>query len=448
MCKFRQTRIVGLLLAVLCMWATASGVQPKVIKTVPENGDEDVDQRLREIIIAFDQDMTVGQSYSICGGGQNFPQIVGNPQWRGRRTLVMRVNLLANHEYEFSVNCPSFGNCRNVQGEPAVPYPVRFKTGAAKKRADVKGDMRADNERAVKELRRLIDEEYSYRDLRKVDWDKTFEEQTAVLLDANTPQEFARIAGKLLAAARDKHIWLTVGQQQFASYVKPVTPNANAAKLAAVVPNLTKRSDVVYAGRLDDRIGYIRIDSWDSRHTEALERCYDAIQEFSGASGLVIDVRFNGGGSEPLAQEFAGCFLNEPVVYAQHVYRDVGRPDGFTDPQNRVLNPSKNRPKYRGKVAVLMGPANMSSCESFLLMMKKVTNCKLVGAKSQGSSGNPKPHDLGNEVTIFLPSWKDLRPDGTCLETEGIQPDIPVEIGQQDAGDKVLEQALNYLRQK
>jgi hypothetical protein len=40
------------------------------------------------------------------------------------------------------------------------------------------------------------------------------------------------------------------------------------------------------------------------------------------------------------------------------------------------------------------------------LMTKQVPGCKLVGGKSYGSSGNPKPTDLGNEVTVFLPSWK------------------------------------------
>ena len=48
--------------------------------------------------------------------------------------------------------------------------------------------------------------------------------------------------------------------------------------------------------------------------------------------------------------------------------------------------------------------------------MKQNPNCKLIGAQTYGSSGNPKPIDLGNGVTVILPSWRDLFPDGSILE--------------------------------
>jgi len=90
----------------------------------------------------------------------------------------------------------------------------------------------------------------------------------------------------------------------------------------------------------------------------------------------------------------------------------------------------------------------MSSCEAFLLMMKQIPNCKLVGDRSYGSSGNPKPVDLGNGVTVWLPSWKALRPDGTCFERKGIEPDVLVRTtnAQIRKKDPVLESALRYLR--
>ena len=95
-----------------------------------------------------------------------------------------------------------------------------------------------------------------------------------------------------------------------------------------------------------------------------------------------------------------------------------------------------------------MGPVNMSSCEAFLLMMKQIPGCKLIGSTSQGSSGNPKPYELGNGVTVYLPSWKAMRPDGTCFEGEGIKPDINIETTQEEllSRDPILEAALNLLR--
>jgi len=55
---------------------------------------------------------------------------------------------------------------------------------------------------------------------------------------------------------------------------------------------------------------------------------------------------------------------------------------------------------------------------------------------------------LSQIVTVLLPSWKALRPDGTCFENEGIEPDV--EVGatpeQLAISDPVLEAALAWLR--
>jgi C-terminal processing protease CtpA/Prc len=77
-----------------------------------------------------------------------------------------------------------------------------------------------------------------------------------------------------------------------------------------------------------------------------------------------------------------------------------------------------------------------------------VPDAIVVGARSQGSSGKPKPHDLENGVTLFLPSWKDLTPDGQELEGVGIAPDVEVKASpsafQND--DPVIKAALEKLR--
>jgi C-terminal processing protease CtpA/Prc len=174
------------------------------------------------------------------------------------------------------------------------------------------------------------------------------------------------------------------------------------------------------------------------------------LDELRETRALVIDVRVNGGGDERMAQEFAGCFVAERRLYAIHVYRDPASQSGFTAPRERWVEPNATRPRYEGRVAVLSGPVVMSSCESFLLMMKCVPDAVIIGAPSQGSSGNPRPHDLGNGVTVFLPSWKDLTPEGEEIEGIGIPPDIEVPTSPSDfqTADPVLAKALAYLREQ
>ncbi|UCD51317.1 MAG: hypothetical protein JSW27_01535, partial [Phycisphaerales bacterium] len=333
---------------------------------------------------------------------------------------------------------------RSVRGEAAVPYPVQFKTAGTggTTRAAVASPQA--NAQAVANLREAIDTQYSYKDLRGLDWADLFAKYTPTLEGAKNAAAFAETAAKLLGHAQDVHIWVEVGGTTVQPFTREITRNYNLDTLAKVVPQFRKRSAVVYTGRFDNGVGYLRIDSWSQKHAAALEQAYVAIWEFSEAPGLIVDVRPNGGGAEPLAQEIAGCFIDEPAVYAKHVYRAPDAANRSNQPQERVLQPNKRRPKYRGKVAVLMGPANMSSCEAFLLMMKQVPGCKLVGATSYGSSGNPKPVDLGNGVTVSLPSWKALRPDGTCFEGQGIAPDIAIRVAptELERADPVLQAAL------
>jgi hypothetical protein len=443
-----HNKIIPVVILLLFLAAGVSGSPPKVIEAEPENGAQDVNVNLRQIRIVFDQDMN-NSGYSICGGEENYPKTIGNPRWINKRTIVMRVKLVPNHTYQLSVNCPNYKNFKNAQGESAEPYPIEFKTSSGKAGAKAENLSVAENAEAAEELRRAIDEEYSYRDLRKVDWAGLFDKYSPAMKDAKTPLEFAEAAAELLANAKDVHIWVKVGDKTIGGFKRNITRNYNRKVLEKAVPGWQKRSDVVFTGQFDDGIGYILIDSWSRDQTEVLGQAYTAIEKFADSPGLIIDVRSNSGGAEPLAQEFAGCFIDEPKVYGRHTYRAAREPGGFTKPNNRVLEPNKERPKYRGKIAALMGPAVMSSCESFLLMMKQVPGCKLVGENSYGSSGNPKPTDLGNGVTVFLPSWKDMRPDGTCFEGEGIAPDILVKTTETELNsrDAVLEAALKWLRE-
>lgn len=440
-------RLLSVVCALICVHGAHAGV-PKVTKAVPGDGEKDVDPGLKEIRFEFDQDMDEDIGYSICGGGPTLPKLVGKPQWIGKRVFTWRVKLRPNHDYVMNINCPaSFRNFRSVTGQPAAQYLIRFGTGPTR---GAEGALTLEeNRESVAELRRLIDQNYSYRDLRGIDWDALFAKRREKLENAKTPDDFAGRAGRMLAKAKDLHIWLTVDEAVYGSYQRKVKPNYSLSQLADSVLQWREHNDIVATGRFGEGIGYILIKSWSRDREHQLKAAYEALDAFADAEGLIIDVRPNSGGDEMLAREFAGCFVTSPVVYSKHVYRLDGARGGFGKVHDRVLVPNPERTTFKGKVAVLMGPKNMSSCESFLLMMKHVPGCKLVGGKSYGSSGNPKPHNLPNGVTVYLPSWKDMLPDGTLLEGKGVDPDIAVRARKRDLeeNDPVLQRALLLLRE-
>jgi Peptidase family S41 len=137
-------------------------------------------------------------------------------------------------------------------------------------------------------------------------------------------------------------------------------------------------------------------------------------------------------------------FVDRPAVYAKALLRVPQAPGGFAPPVEHVVTPSAQRPRFRGPVAVLSGPACTSSCEAFLLMRRAPPRRLLFGERSYGSSGNPRPIDLCNGVVVTLPSWQALRADGTPLEGRGIEPDVEVPFTG-GASDPVLSAALDWL---
>ena len=184
------------LIAALCTGAPlARSAPPKVVKSVPESGAAEVEPTIKELRIVFDQPMSPN-GMSVVGGGPTYPKFVGDKRWEDERTLVMPWQLEPEHDYWLSINSDRFTNFRGVNGESSVPHPISFRTGkigGAPGTSAPKLDVAA-NKEAVARLQRAIDKDYSYRDLRRVNWSNRFREFAPRLQSAATPRLFATVA--------------------------------------------------------------------------------------------------------------------------------------------------------------------------------------------------------------------------------------------------------------
>lgn len=428
---------------VLVLSATfAIGEPPRVVESFPEHADHPVDPSIKAIRITFDQEMNRG-GRSICGGGETFPPFSEPPYWEDPRTFVIPVRLEADRLYSISINCPSARNFRSRTGEPAEIHPIVFKTGKPGERPISLS--REDSVSLVEALRSAIDDYYSYRDLRVKDWEAVFDSFRPCMSEASTPAAFAREAVKLLSRAEDVHIGLVVHGMRLGTHLANVGSNFNQRIAAAAVPGYQPRNDRVAIGKFEDGITYILIGSWEHENgEEELRPVHEAIDAADQGSGVILDVRPNGGGDEVLARGVAGRFIDAPKVYSRNIIRNPKTPGGWDGPFDRVVRPSGK--VYRGKVAVLIGPSCTSSNESFIKMMHDPPLHRLFGERTYGSSGRPVRHDLGHGLQVSLPSWQDMMPDGTLLEGRGIEPDRVVISKPNDASDRVIEAALDWLR--
>jgi hypothetical protein len=102
--------------------------QPKVVSMTPKNGSKEVDSDLRELRFVFDRPMT-DQSWSIVGGGPQFPELVGKPSYdKARKVLTVGVKLKPGTKYRFWLNSPRFHGFKSEDGVPLESVDVNFST--------------------------------------------------------------------------------------------------------------------------------------------------------------------------------------------------------------------------------------------------------------------------------------------------------------------------------
>lgn len=417
---------------------------PKVVSLDPPHLGEVEAKKQKQLVVVFDRAMS-DAGWSLCGGGPQFPKTKGRPQWRDAKTLVVDVELEPDHQYSLSLNCPAATNFRSKDGVPLEPVPWSFTTLPEKLRPAAEQKRR--NRDALKALLKTLAEHYSYYDLRVADWKKLEKEGDDAVLAARTDRGFAAAAAKMLQPTQDLHLYLRCGEQTFGTGSRAVDPLFRKAALEQYVRTAPAGKQAL-AGRTGDGIGYLLIAGWTSELDP--EVVGGAITELLDTKAMIVDVRPNSGGDEGLAQKVAAWFVDGTVVYAKNRYRERAGVDGFGQVFDRTITGYGENRHYGKPIAVLTSRYVMSSNESFVLMLRQAKDCVVVGQPTYGSSGNPKPFDLGNDVTAFVPSWQDLRPDGTPFEGEGLSPDVLVPCSGDDFAtrDPILEKALELLRAK
>ena len=438
MTMIRSARRWMVLLAGLCPPALAQGAPNATLQ--PAHRAIDVDaSKVRELVVTFDQDMNQSV-HGVCGGGPSFPKVIKSA-WKDARTFVIETELQPERVYALELACPGSHGFRTVAGQRLAATPWLFATtGPPLQTGVVDG--------AVAKMFVALRDKYSYRDRLGVDWNELeLSSREELLASPHLPALALRIK-ELLATAQDPHITVRWMDSTLPTWQRVAAPNFDMRGLGKVLPKIERIGRIGLRARTDDGIGYLYCSSFAREQRDDFDLVLEALRGLKNCKALVLDVRTNGGGDEMLARRLAGFFVPGEQVYAGHRVRDARQKDGFTEVQERSLRGNPEPDVFKGPVAVLMGPLNMSSCEAFLLMMKQAPQAVLVGATSYGSSGNPQTHMLVPGLAVLLPSWQALRPDGSCFEGEGIAPMIPVEATPEQlaVGDPVLDEALTRLR--
>lgn len=296
-------------------------------------------------------------------------------------------------------------------------------------------------------LWKAFDAEYAQFVLRpEVDWTRLRDSMRPRAAKAKNAYELAATLAELLAPLEDLHISVRCGPESLPVFRREQPLNASRSAIEKTFGKLQRtRGDLAWA-RTGDGLGYINLYRLRQRDLPAT---FDAVLEQLGdAWGLVLDLRFNGGGDELLGRAVAGRFLERAAVYSVSQYRSGPKHDQLGRRFERVVEP-RGPWRYQAPVVVLIGRRTMSSAESLALMLAQSPVVITMGDNSAGSSGKPKPLTLAGNIVVMLPTWLDRLPDGTPLDRVGVAPRVRVRAAPEvfaGGRDPVLDAALDHLR--
>jgi hypothetical protein len=307
---------------------------------------------------------------------------------------------------------------------------------------------RKEVEEAFDQVWTAFDREYAgFTLLPKLEWDEVGAEARKDLVHVQSSYDLAALLADRLASLEDLHVWVQCGEDVLPGYSRPRPQNASWDGSFFVLDGGRNDTghDLVW-GRTKDGIGYLNVHALtDTGLTAAFD---EALEALADTWGLVLDLRFNGGGGEDLAQALAGRFIDVERVYSKNRYRIGPKHEQLGDAYERRLGP-RGPWRYESPVIALQGQRTMSSAESFALMLAQCPQVTTLGDHTAGSSANPRRIELECGITVNLPRWLDMDPEGRPIEHVGIQPKVKLEFPPEaftEQKDPVLEAALARLR--
>lgn len=185
------------------------------------------------------------------------------------------------------------------------------------------------------------------------------------------------------------------------------------------------------------RIAHIRIsDFWETTDQELTE----ALKKVEGfqARGLILDVRNNPGGLVQSVVDVTSHFIDGGIV----LYEIRG------DGSRRDWNANSDGLAKDIPLVLLVNGGSASGSEVLAGALMDYERATVIGAKTFGKGSVNVLRDLsdGSGLTFTVARW--YTPEGTLIEGEGLQPDIPVQQPDDGVDDVQLDKAIEILEGK
>ena len=286
-------------------------------------------------------------------------------------------------------------------------------------------------------------ENYISFDLKHVDWGEVVAANRAKVTADTLPAALFDVLTGMIRRFGDRHTFIEAPALKTSFH--GIRPGTNPVPKGAL--EVTERAyltrplqkfcqDQVQYSQVDDTTGYLRILSFSdyapggfASELVSLEAALDKIFSHNHLKALIIDVRKNDGGSDPLGLAIASRLATAPyLAYTKRARMDPVDRSKWTEGDESWVRPS-SQPGFPGPVVELIGPRTISAGETFTqALMGRSPHITRIGENTQGVFSDVLDRHLPDGSTFGLPNEVFFTQQGTAFDGPGIPPDIRVEV--------------------
>jgi hypothetical protein len=294
-------------------------------------------------------------------------------------------------------------------------------------------------------------ENYNSTARKNVNWAAVRDQFRPKITQDTSSRELFDILRAMVIPLGDTHVGLKGAGHKAFEGLRPGTRNLDTEDTSAAVDNHLRargatqllsfgQGAITYTDLPDGR-GYLRFtsfedyvkadDSFQASQAE-MTRALNAIftpARVAAMRSLVIDLRNNEGGDDPLTLDLAGRLTDRPyLAYTKAPRDDPNDPNKYGRTQEVNVVPAAG-PRFTGPVFLLASDMTVSAGETFVLaMMSRNPAPARIGTTTQGVFSDTLDRKLPNGWTFNLGNERYLGPDGKGFEGSGIPPTIETPV--------------------
>ncbi len=295
----------------------------------------------------------------------------------------------------------------------------------------------------------IIDEHYCFFEYKEIDWQEVGAYYRAKITPDMTSEELFDVCSAMLMELKDGHVNLAAAHDysRYWNWLTDYPENYNERLIDEHYLNFDYRiASALKYKILPQNVGYIYYGSFSSAIGEG--NLSQVLAYLSTATGLIIDVRSNGGGALTYVETLVTRFINDPVTVGYISHKTGPGHQEFSEPYPIEYTPS-NGLRFQKPVVILANRGTYSAANNFVSVMKNLPNVVVIGDRTGGGSGLPFSAELPNGWSIRFSASPIY--DAHMQHTEfGVDPTESFKVDMTPeqilAGqDAILDRAIEYL---